>query len=61
MTQGPQKVSDGSLTAATGFAEREQALAMTARLPARPGATLGADKSYDTRDCVGLHPLRSST
>ena len=41
---------DGSLTAATGFAEREQALAMASRLPAR--ATLGADKSYDTRDFV---------
>ena len=41
---------DGSLTPATGFAEREQALAMATRLPA--GATLGADKSYDTRDFV---------
>jgi transposase len=41
---------DGSLTPATGFAEREQALAMATRLPAR--ATLGADKSYDTRDFV---------
>ena len=41
---------DGSLTPATGYAEREQALAMATRLPAR--ATLGADKSYDTRDFV---------
>ncbi len=41
---------DGSLTPATGFAEREQALAMATRLPA--GATLGADKSYDTGDFV---------
>ena len=41
---------DGSLTPATGFAEREQALAMATQLP--PGATLGADKSYDTRDFV---------
>jgi transposase len=41
---------DGSLTPATGFAEREQALAMAAQLPA--GATLGADKSYDTREVV---------
>lgn len=41
---------DGSLTPATGFAEREQALAMATRLPAR--ASLGADKSYDTRDFV---------
>jgi transposase len=47
---------DGSLTPATGFAEREQALAMATHLP--PGATLGADKSYDTRDFVdGLRGL----
>jgi hypothetical protein len=47
---------DGSLTPATGFAEREQALAMATGLPA--GATLGADKSYDTRDFVdGLRGL----
>jgi transposase len=47
---------DGSLTPATGFAEREQALAMATQLPA--GATLGADKSYDTRDFVaGLRGL----
>jgi len=47
---------DGSLTPATGFAEREQGLAMAAQLPA--GATLGADKSYDTRDFVdGLRGL----
>jgi transposase len=49
---------DGSLTPATGFAERDQALAMAARLPARAGVTLGADKSYDTRDFVdGLRGL----
>jgi len=47
---------DGSLTPATGFAEREQALAMATGLPT--GATLGADKSYDTRDFVdGLRGL----
>src|SRR4029453_16167299 len=47
---------DGSLTPATGFAEREQALAMATLLPA--GATLGADKGYDTRDFVdGLRGL----
>ena len=48
---------DGSLTPATGFAEREQALAMATRLPA-PRVTLGADKGYDTRDFVdGLRGL----
>ena len=47
---------DGSLTPATGYAEREQALAMATGRPA--GATLGADKSYDTRDFVdGLRGL----
>jgi transposase len=47
---------DGSVTPATGFAERDQALVMAAQLP--PGATLGADKSYDTRDFVdGLRGL----
>ena len=47
---------DGSLTPATGLAEREQALLMATQLP--PGATLGADKSYDTRDFVdGLRGL----
>jgi transposase len=47
---------DGSLTPATGFAEREQALALATGLPT--GATLGADKSYDTRDFVdGLRGL----
>ena len=47
---------DGSLTPATGFAEREPALAMATGLPT--GATLGADKSYDTRDFVdGLRGL----
>jgi transposase len=47
---------DGSLTPATGFAERDQGLVMAAQLPAQ--ATLGADKSYDTRDFVdGLRGL----
>ena len=47
---------DGTLTPASGFAERDQALLMAAQLPT--GATLGADKSYDTRDFVnGLRGL----
>jgi len=49
---------EASLTPATGFAEREQALAMAARLPMRARVTLGADKSYDTRDFIdGLRGL----
>jgi hypothetical protein len=38
------------LTQATGTAERETPLAMATSL--RPGATLGADKGYDTRGFV---------
>jgi transposase len=45
-------VVDAELTPATGTAEREAALQMLART-AGPGAvTVGADKSYDTRDFV---------
>jgi transposase len=43
-------VVDACLTQATGLAERETALAMATNLP--PGATLGADKSYDTAGFV---------
>jgi len=43
---------DGDLTPATGFAERDQALTMAARLAARGRVTLGADKHYDTREFV---------
>jgi transposase len=43
-------VVDVCLTQASGVAERETALAMATNLP--PGATLGADKSYDTADFV---------
>lgn len=47
---------DGSLTPATGYAERDQGLVLAAQLPT--GVTLGADKSYDTRDFVdGLRGL----
>lgn len=45
-------VVDGRLTPATGFAEREQALAMVSQRPGQNRLTLGADKLYDTRDFV---------
>jgi transposase len=49
-------VVDGCLTQAHGLAERETALAMARTLP--PGATLGADKGYDTAGFVaGLRAL----
>jgi transposase len=41
---------DSCVTQPVGSAEREAALAMAANLPA--GATLGADKGYDTADFV---------
>jgi transposase len=43
-------VVDACLTQASGTAERETALAMARNLP--PGATLGADKGYDTAGFV---------
>ena len=43
-------VVDMCVTQATGTAERETALALATNL--RPGATLGADKGYDTKDFV---------
>ena len=43
-------VVDAKLTQATGYAERETAVQMAEQLPA--GATLAADKAYDTRDTV---------
>ena len=45
-------VVEARATPATGTAERETALEMAARLPGRPGVTVGADKSYDTQDFV---------
>ncbi len=42
----------GRLTAATGYAERDAALEMTAGVATQGRATLGADKAYDTRDFV---------
>jgi transposase len=44
-------VVDAMLTEATGTAERETALTMVARQPARR-VTVGADKTYDVRDFV---------
>ena len=43
-------VVDMCVTQATGTAERETALALATNL--RPGATVGADKGYDTKDFV---------
>jgi transposase len=44
---------DGSLTLASGTAEREAALQMLDRRPRRRPITLGADKAYDVRQFVG--------
>lgn len=44
---------DGLVTQATGFAEREAALAMLDRKPSRRRITLGADKAYDVRGFIG--------
>jgi transposase len=52
-------VVDGTLTPATGFAERDQALAMLAKRPGQHRITLAADKLYDTKDFVaGLRELK---
>jgi transposase len=45
-------VVDGTLTLATGVAEREAALAMLDRRPSRRRVTLGADKTYDVRQFI---------
>jgi transposase len=42
----------GEVTHATGTAERNAALAMTARLPGAHKKTLGADKGYDANDFI---------
>lgn len=45
-------VVDGSLTQATGTAERDAAIAMVTERPGQHRITVGADKLYDTRDFV---------
>jgi transposase len=46
-------IVDAELTAATGYAERDTAVEMLARLPAsKRRRTIAADKAYDTRDFV---------
>jgi transposase len=45
-------VVDAAVRAATGTAEREAAVAMAAQIPGDGRVTVGADKNYDTADCV---------
>jgi len=45
-------VTDAQVTQATGTAEREAAIEMVEALSGTHRVTLGADKNYDTRDCV---------
>ena len=45
-------VVDAQVTQATGTAEREAAVDMVEALSGTHRVTLGADKNYDTRDCV---------
>lgn len=45
-------IVDVETTPATGTAEREAALTMLLRSRRKAGATIGADKGYDTRDFV---------
>jgi transposase len=45
-------VVDTRLTQATGTAEREAAIAMVEARPGNQRVTVGADKAYDTADCV---------
>lgn len=45
-------VAQATLTIASGYAEREAALALVDRLPKRRRITLGADKGYDVADFI---------
>jgi len=44
---------DVRLTEATGRSEWEAAVVMAGHLPGRRRVTLGGDKAYDTRECIG--------
>jgi transposase len=52
-------IAEVELTIATGMAEREAALAMLGRAKVKPGATVAADKAYDTQDFVAALRQRS--
>lgn len=45
-------VVDTRITHATGTAEVEAALSMASKIPGQQRVTLGADKGYDTKECV---------
>jgi transposase len=45
-------VLDTRVTKASGTAEVDAALAMASKIPGQQRVTLGADKAYDTKDCV---------
>jgi len=51
----------GTLTGATGTAEREAALALADAVPRTRRASLGADRAYDTRDFVAALRARGIT
>jgi transposase len=54
-------VVGGTLTLATGTAEREAALELLGRRPGRRRITLGADKAYDVRQFIADLRARSVT
>ena len=43
---------DATVLPATGTAERDAAVAMATQIPGDGRVTIGADKNYDTKDCV---------
>ena len=51
----------GTLTGATGFAEREAALALADAIPRAGRVSLAADRAYDTRDFVAALRARGIT